>query len=113
MKKLCIDKLVETIHTLRKEKGLTQAQLADATGINRAMIGRIENKDYVPTVEQLQALGEALGFEVVDMFVNEAGTEAGAADMAVENAYAHTTVDKPYNIASQSYTQFKIFQSIC
>ena len=42
MKKLSIDKLVDTIHTLRKEKGLTQAQLADATGINRAMIGRIE-----------------------------------------------------------------------
>ena len=57
MKKLSIDKLVETIHTLRKEKGLTQAQLADATGINRAMIGRIENKDYVPTVEQMQMLG--------------------------------------------------------
>ena len=51
MKKLSIDKLVETIHALRKKKGLTQAQLADATGINRAMIGRIENKDYVPTVD--------------------------------------------------------------
>lgn len=71
MKKLSIDKLVETIHTLRKEKRLTQAQLADATGINRAMIGRIENKDYIPTIEQLQILGEVLGFEVVDMFVQE------------------------------------------
>ena len=69
MKKLSIDKLVSTIHTLRKEKGLTQAQLADVTGINRAMIGRIENKDYIPTVEQMQTLGEVLGFEVVDMFV--------------------------------------------
>lgn len=67
MKKLSIDKLVSTIHTLRKEKGLTQAQLADATGINRAMIGRIENKDYIPTVEQMQAMAEVLGFEVVDM----------------------------------------------
>ena len=70
MKKLSIDKLVETIHALRKKKGLTQAQLADATGINRAMIGRIENKDYVPTVDQMQMLGETLGFEVVDMFVD-------------------------------------------
>ena len=50
MKKLSVDKLVETVHRLRKEKGLTQAQLAAATGINRAMIGRMENKDYVPTV---------------------------------------------------------------
>ncbi|WP_298483032.1 nucleotide sugar dehydrogenase [uncultured Ruminococcus sp.] len=87
MKKLSIDKLVDTIHTLRKEKGLTQAQLADATGINRAMIGRIENKDYIPTVEQMQTLGEVLGFEVVDMFVSD------------EMSDAHTTVDKSYNIA--------------
>ena len=94
MKKLSIDKLVETIHTLRKEKGLTQAQLADATGINRAMIGRIENKDYVPTVEQMQMLGETLGFEVVDMFVGPA--TAGAAEMKADT---HTTVEKRYNIA--------------
>ena len=87
MKKLSIDKLVSTIHALRKEKGLTQAQLADATGINRAMIGRIENKDYIPTVEQMQTLGEVLGFEVVDMFVCDDVTDA------------HTTVDKSYNIA--------------
>lgn len=68
MKKLSIDKLVDTIHTLRKKKGMTQAQLAETTGINRAMIGRIENSDYVPTVDQLQILGETLGFEVTDLF---------------------------------------------
>ena len=76
MKKLSVDKLVETVHRLRKEQGLTQAQLASATGINRAMIGRMENKDYIPTVEQMQALGETLGFEVVDLFVEDAATPA-------------------------------------
>lgn len=91
MKKLSIDKLVETIRNLRKEKGYTQAQLADATGINRAMIGRIENKDYVPTVEQLQALGETLGFEVVDMFTGDADT--------AEKPSIPTTVEKRYHIA--------------
>ena len=89
MKKLSIDKLVETIHTLRKEKGLTQAQLANATGINRAMIGRMENKDYIPTVEQMQALGETLGFEVVDLFVEDAATPAPT----------RAVVEKRYNIA--------------
>lgn len=87
MKKISIDKFVSTIHNLRKKKGLTQAQLADATGINRAMIDRIENKDYIPTVEQMQTLGEVLGFEVVDMFVCEDVTDA------------HTTVENAYNIA--------------
>ncbi len=91
MKKLSIAKLVETVHRLRKEKGMTQAQLAAATGMNRAMIGRMENMDYVPTIEQMQALGEALGFEVVDLFVEDGGVE--------EKASAHVSVEKRYNIA--------------
>ena len=91
MKKLSFEKLVETVHRLRKEKGMTQAQLAAATGMNRAMIGRMENMDYVPTIEQIQALGEALGFEVVDLFVEDGGAE--------EKASAHVSVEKRYNIA--------------
>lgn len=71
MKKLSIDKLVNTVIRTRKEKSLTQAQLAEATGINRAMIGRLEKSDYIPSVEQLQKLGEILGFEVVDLFTEE------------------------------------------
>ena len=42
MKKLSMDKLVNTVINERKTKGLTQVQLAEATGINRAMIGRLE-----------------------------------------------------------------------
>lgn len=100
MKKLSIEKLVETIHYLRKEKGLTQAQLADITGINRAMIGRIENRDYIPTVEQMQILGETLGFEVVDMFVSDSETASNTAgDMACENTSDNMIADKRYNIA--------------
>ena len=89
MRKLSVDKLVETVHRLRKEQGLTQAQLASATGINRAMIGRMENKDYIPTVEQLQALGETLGFEVVDLFVED----------KTEKPSSPAAVGKRYNIA--------------
>ena len=58
LKKFSQEKMVETITALRKEKGLTQAQLAEATGINRAMIGRIENSDYIPTIEQMEALAD-------------------------------------------------------
>lgn len=71
MKKLSIDKMTDTVISLRKAKKLTQMQLAEATGINRAMIGRIENKDYIPSVEQLQILGDELGFEVTELFVEE------------------------------------------
>lgn len=71
MKRLSIDELVLTIQTRRKALGLTQASLAKATGINRIMIGRIENKEYVPSIAQLERLGEALGFEPTDLFKEE------------------------------------------
>lgn len=69
MKKFSQEKFVEEILDLRKEKGLTQAQLAEETGINRAMIGRIENNDYIPTIDQMEALADVLGFETADMFI--------------------------------------------
>lgn len=84
MKKLSMDKLVNTVINERKAKGLTQAQLAEATGINRAMIGRLENSDYIPSIDQLQRLGENLGFEVTDLFVEEEETPK---DMVLDKKY--------------------------
>lgn len=71
MKKLSVDRLAETVANKRKGKNLTQAQLAEATGIHRTMIGRLENKSYVPSIEQLQTLAEVLNFEVTDLFEEE------------------------------------------
>ena len=71
MKKFNSDYMVSKIVSCRKQKGLTQAQLSELTGINRTMIGRIENNDYIPTIEQLQALSEVLDFDTVDFFQND------------------------------------------
>ena len=50
--------MAETISAKRKEKNLSQSALAEITGINRSMIGRTENREFMPSVEQLQTLGE-------------------------------------------------------
>lgn len=71
MKKLSVDKMTLTIRKRRKDMNLTQADLAKVTGINRVTIGRIENKEYTPSIEQLQSLGEALDFEPIDLFIEE------------------------------------------
>ncbi len=86
MKKLSTEKLANTIVNFRKAKNMTQAQLSDKTGINRTMIGRIENKDYIPSVEQLQHLGEILGFEITDLFVDES-TGNGKDTIPVTRSY--------------------------
>ena len=86
MKKLSQEKMIDTILSKRKALGLTQASLSEKTGINRVMIGRIENKEYMPSIDQIERLGEVLGFEVTNLFVSE-------------EALKRTKPNKRYNIA--------------
>ena len=79
--------MANTIIAKRKEQKLTQAQLAEMTGINRGMISRLESCDYTPSIDQLQSIAEVLNFEVVDLFED---------DKAVSSK---PVVDKKYNIA--------------
>ena len=70
MKKLSTARLATIVAEKRKELKLTQAQLAEKTGINRAQLSRLEQEDYYPLIPQLEALGDMLGFDTEDVFVN-------------------------------------------
>ena len=74
MKKLSMQLLADTVVSRRKDRKITQAQLSKVTGINRGLLSRLESKNYIPSIEQLEALGEALNFDPTDMFVNTANT---------------------------------------
>lgn len=91
MKKLSKKLLADTITELRKKKAFTQAQVAEATGINRALISRIEQQDFTPSIKQLEELGEALGFEPTDMFIERTDKRAGDA--------AALSAPSPFSIA--------------
>lgn len=83
MKKLSMQLLANTVVSRRKDKKITQAQLSKVTGINRGLLSRLESRNYVPSIEQLEALGEALNFDPTDMFVDTANT----APISVEKSY--------------------------
>ena len=51
----------ERIATLRKEKGMTQQELADMIGMQRNHISRIEQGRYSVGFDTLTAIGEVLG----------------------------------------------------
>ncbi len=72
MKKLSTAILAEIVEDKRKAAKMTQAQLAEKTGINRAQLSRLEQEDYYPSIPQLEALGEALDFDLDDVFINAA-----------------------------------------
>ena len=75
MRKLSQALMAQTITEKRKAKNMTQQQLADATGINRAVISRMESLDFMPSIPQLEVLGEVLDFEPTDLFVNGTARE--------------------------------------
>lgn len=71
MKKLSLSHLANTVFIRRKEKKMTQAQLSEITSINRALISRLEQMDFIPSIEQLEKLGEALDFDITELFTND------------------------------------------
>ncbi len=85
MRKLSTKLLAQLITTNRKRLSLTQQALADATGINRSLISRIEKEDFLPSIPQLENLGEVLGFDPVDVFTEDTKRER--------------KIQKPMNIA--------------
>lgn len=72
MRKLSSVILADLVTSKRKEKSMTQQSLAEATGINRALISRIEKQDFIPSIPQLEQLGEVLGFEPDSVFADTA-----------------------------------------
>lgn len=52
--------LVKAIIQLRKDAGLTQAQMAEKTGIDQSNISKLENGKLNPTFEMLEKLAKPL-----------------------------------------------------
>ncbi|RGK48307.1 nucleotide sugar dehydrogenase [Ligilactobacillus ruminis] len=70
MKKLSQSLLADIVSTKRKAKNMTQQELSDKVGINRALLSRLEQQDFMPSVPQLENLAEVLDFEPSDLFIN-------------------------------------------
>ena len=63
MKKLSQSLLADIVSTKRKAKNMTQQELSDKVGINRALLSRLEQQDFMPSIPQLENLAEVLDFE--------------------------------------------------
>lgn len=90
MKKLSSSLLASTISARRNAQSISQAKLAELTGINRALISRIESQTFTPSVDQLQALAEVLNFNITDVITDD------TADSKEKKSSTH---NKSYKIA--------------
>ena len=71
MKKLSLAALSETVVSRRKALKLSQAELAQRTGMHRSVLSKLESEEYIPSIPQLEALAEALGFDPTDLYAEE------------------------------------------
>ena len=78
MKKLSLSLLASTVAEQRKKKNYTQKNLSDLTGINRALISRLEKCEFVPSIEQLSVLADVLDFDPTAMFINKSAAKLPA-----------------------------------
>jgi len=53
--------VARNLRVLRKQKGLTQEELAFQAGINRNYVGQIEREEKSPTVDVIEKLSGSLG----------------------------------------------------
>ena len=70
MKSFSQNLMVSQIVSARKKKKLTQQELADASGMNRGMVVRLEAADYMPSIEQLDRLCSALDLDPASFYIN-------------------------------------------
>lgn len=57
---LIIDSLIER----RRSKGMTQKELAEASGYTQSVIARLENKKATPQLDTLLKVASALGCDI-------------------------------------------------
>lgn len=65
------------IKELRKEKKMTQAELAAHAEISRSYLADVEAGRYNPSLDTLTRLAQALGIEVPVLFKGDTGQPAG------------------------------------
>lgn len=75
------------IAAIRKEKGLTQEQLADNANVTVRTIQRIENGESIPRAFTLKALAEVLGISFEDLANETSGNPSSTDPVLVSNHF--------------------------
>ena len=66
------------LKTIRREKSMTQLQLAELSGCDRTMIGKIETGEVKPSVKLAKTIAGVLGFDWTLFYEDVEGNKRGA-----------------------------------
>ena len=62
---------------IRKEKGITQQQLAESSGINQSQVARYESGERMPRPKVAQRIAKVLDFDWKELYEEESDDESG------------------------------------
>lgn len=65
--------LAKLILDYRKDSKVSQEALATESGINRSVLSKIEQAEHVPSITQLEALANIIGFDITELFAVKKG----------------------------------------
>ena len=68
MSKTILEKFGEKVRKERRQKGLSQEELAARAGVHRTYIGMIERSEKNITLENIEKITTALGLKISDFF---------------------------------------------
>lgn len=83
------------IKKLRMARGLTQQQLADITGIDRAAIARYESGDRTPPISKMKIIAEALNVSLDALAGYDSYSQAAGDSSAFTEEFTETLYRRP------------------
>jgi transcriptional regulator with XRE-family HTH domain len=86
MEGIMIEKIGETIRTIRIENGMSQGHVEKATGLKRCYLSRTENGHTTPGLDVLQKLATAFGIHISEFFPETIIRKAMPADLNLTDA---------------------------
>lgn len=90
--------LALNVMTLRRERGLTQAQLAAAIGVAQPRIATVESGDANPRLVTLSKIAHALGVTLSELMTDNLNAERSARYAAIRAASGEGEPDRSRNV---------------
>jgi transcriptional regulator with XRE-family HTH domain len=90
--------IADRIQSLRKQKGMSQIELADAIGVSRQAVSKWESEQTIPDLDKIVAMSEIFGtttdylLKGIEPVENEGGQAAAATAGAAATAAASTAI---------------------